>query len=141
MYYKYYKKHTYLFILGILLMVCSYIFDFAGILFVGLTIHTLLQILAAIFFALTMFYYYKIICVLRKVSDVTGLQVFIAVLSHTMTLISLYIFGNHMAFYVLFLGSILIRSVMGITTIDRQMKSLCKELDTRFFIIGKEQGL
>lgn len=130
---KYYSYHIVLMLLGISSITVSY---FTDIVLIGIKLEHILKISAFISFAVSLWYYYKIISTISKVTDITGAHVHIAMLCHGATLLSLFIIGRSPAFYVLFIGSIAVRSLMGITEIDRQMKSLCKEIDTAFLIEG-----
>ena len=119
-------------------MVIAYVFDLS---FIKLRMDIILKAISCVLFIISMIYYSKIIIMLNKVTDITRKMVLIAIISHVATLTAIYMWGNNIGFYLLFLGSIFIREVTDVKAIDREMKSLCYQLDLKLFEIGKEQGL
>lgn len=99
----------------------------------------LCKVLAGICFIITMFCYYEMISTLAEVSDITAAQVWVGVSAHTATLIALYFFDTRIVFFSLFLVSIILRNIMGISTLDRQMKSLCAEFDENILRLAREE--
>lgn len=97
------------------------------------------KVLAGICFIITIFCYYKIISTLAQVSDITTAQVWVGTLSHTATIAAIYLFDYRIIFSFLFVGSIISRSIMGIVSLDRQMKSLCAEFDENILRLAIEE--
>lgn len=101
-----------------------------------------LRVFSIICLAVTMIFYYKIISVLNKVSNITNTEMWIAIVAHLMTLFAIACVGVQMvAASAVFLGSVVLRNWAGITEIDAQMKSLCMQLDLELYRIGEEMNL
>lgn len=130
-----YKTHTVTLLLGIILMIASYTFDLS---FHALSITMIFKTAAGVLFIISMLYYSKILITLRKVTDIKLMQVWGSIITHTVTLTALYLWNYRPIFFVLFMGSMILRNITGIVPIDRQMKSLCRELDLRLFDLGHE---
>ena len=138
MYIRYYKIHAWLLALGIFLFVGAKIAVKHSFypMYMGKV-----YIVAAVLFVLSMVYYYKIMSVLAKVSDITSVSMWISIAAHIATLTSLFFFENHKEiFFILFFVSVLVRKLMGTIDIDRQMKNLCYELDMEIIKLAFEEN-
>lgn len=133
-----YKIHVVSLFTGFLFMFASYVFDLS---FLIANMDIVLRILAGICFVISMFYYTIIFTVLHEITDITNREKWSAIITHTVTLISLYIWGESTIFYLLFGGSILISKLTSISSIDRQMKALCCDFDRKVYEMAIEEGL
>lgn len=137
MFTKYYKIHTATLILGLI----SFFINFLMLKVYNESKFALIfQVTTILFFIITLCCYYKIIFTFNKVTDISKMQVFLAMLSHSLTLVAI-CFWHYaiVAVPMAFIGSIVIRRWAGIRDIDEQMKELCNQLDFELYKIGKEQ--
>lgn len=138
MFTKYYKIHTATLILGLI----SFFINFLMIkVYNGLKFVLIFQVTTILFFIITLYCYYKIIFTFSKVTDISKMQVFLAMLSHSLTLVAI-CFWHYVTVAVpmAFIGSIMIRRLFGIREIDNQMKDLCQQLDFELYKMGKKNG-
>ncbi|MGL5259572.1 MAG: hypothetical protein ACRC7V_05630 [Lachnospiraceae bacterium] len=137
MFSKYFKMQFYTLIFGVISIIVSAVIKSA---LPQSKIFLILTISAVLFFIITMIYYYKIISVLSEVTNISKVQIWIAMISHIATLVALCLWNYMMiALPIFFVASVILRKVFGIREIDEQMELLCKELDFKLYIIGKEQ--
>ncbi len=137
MFKKIFKIHKITLLLGVLLFLTDFsLKEFFGI----LQFSTYLKISSGLCFIITMFCYSKLIITLKKVTNITNMQVILAISSHILTLLAIFNWNVvKISVSFAFIGSILIRRFFGITEIDNQMKDLCEQLDFELYKIGKIQ--
>lgn len=130
MYNKYYKLQVFFLCIGGALMLLA----FFGV------VPLICKVFAGICFILVTFFYYQIMSMLAKVTDITAAQVWLGSLSHLAIMAATYLIGNRALFHPLLIFSFVTRTAMGIFAIDAQMYALCKELDANFLHLAlKEQ--
>lgn len=138
MFKKFFKVHTITLILGLMIFAIDFIL---GEFFNKMEFSYAIKIGIILCFTITMICYSKLILTLKKVTDITKTQAFLAILSHTLTLLAICLWKDaQIAVPFAFIGSVMIRRLFGIREIDNQMEDLCQQLDFELYKMGKENG-